>query len=248
MRYQLAVLDMAGTTVFDGDAVNTCLRRSLRRVAGLEVTRDAANGVMGLPKPVAISRLLDQAQAIPPTNARVSEVLEDFERQMLDYYHADPAVREVEGATEAFEQLRAAGIRVGLDTGFSRRIADAVLHRLGWVGPDWVDATIASDEVAAGRPAPDMIFRLMERCDVSSPAAVAKVGDTPADLLEGAAAGCAAIVGVLSGSHTANELAQYPHTALIPSIRQLPALLTAAQVHTRSPDSLQSNHAFLNRS
>jgi len=63
-----------------------------------------------------------------------------------------------------------------------------------------------------------------------------------------AAAGCAAIVGVLSGSHTANELAQYPRTALIPSIRQLPAVLTATHADRRSPDSLQSDHVFFNMS
>lgn len=225
MQFELAVLDIAGTTVFDGDAVNACLRRSLLSMAGLEVNRDAVNRVMGLPKPVAIRALLEAAQRGPPADSRVSQVLEEFERQMLDYYANDPAVREIEGASEVFRQLRAAGIQIGLDTGFSRRITKAILARLGWLGASHVDATVSSDEVAAGRPAPDMIFRLMEQCPVSSPARVAKVGDTPADLLEGAAAGCGAVIGVLSGSHTADQLAQHPHTALIPSIRQLPAIL-----------------------
>ena len=225
MQFELAVLDIAGTTVFDDDAVNACLRRSLLSMAGVEVNRDAANRVMGLPKPVAIRALLEDAKGVRAADSKVTQVLEEFERQMFDYYANDPAVQEIEGASEVFRQLRAAGIRIGLDTGFSRRITNAIVARLGWLEASHVDATVASDEVAAGRPAPDMVFRLMEQCRVSSPVKVAKVGDTPADLLEGAAAGCGAVIGVLSGSHTADQLAQHPHTALIHSIRQLPAML-----------------------
>lgn len=247
MQFELAVLDIAGTTVFDGDAVNACLRRSLSGVAGLEVNRDAANRVMGLPKPVAIRTLLEEAGLGRPTDSTVSQVLEEFERQMLDYYANSPGVREMEGASEVFGQLRAAGIKIGLDTGFSRRITNAILARLGWLGASHADATVASDEVPAGRPAPDMIFRLMEQCRVSSAVRVAKVGDTPADLLEGAAAGCGAVIGVFSGSHTADQLAQHPHTALIPSIRQLPAMLIGSDTAPHATSSSPLDHPLFNK-
>jgi len=56
---------------------------------------------------------------------------------------------------------------------------------------------------------------------VGDAAWVAKVGDTPADLQEGDAAGCGLIVGVTSGSHSEDELARYPHTHLIDSLVDL---------------------------
>lgn len=225
-RYELAVFDIAGTTVFDGDAVNLCLRRALDGVAGCAVSRAAVNRVMGIPKPLAIARLLEEAGTVAPEE-RVSEVLANFEHRMLDYYQSDPAVREMDGASSVFAELQARGIQVALDTGFSRKIVDCIVRRLEWDRPGVLDATIASDEVPAGRPAPDMVYRLMQKCGVPATSSVIKIGDTPADLLEGAAAGCGMIVGVCNGSHTADELKAFPHTILIPGIRQLPSVLFA---------------------
>ena len=57
---------------------------------------------------------------------------------------------------------------------------------------------------------------------------VAKVGDTPADLRQGAAAGCGLVVGVTSGSHSRRQLADIPHTHLIDRLAELPPLLVAS--------------------
>ena len=147
---------------------------------------------------------------------------------MLDYYRRSPDVREVDGAASVFQALRNHGVKVALDTGFGRRITDAVLARLGWAVPGTIDATVTADEVAAGRPAPDMVLRAMQLTGVNDPSRVVKVGDTPSDLEEGTRAGCGAVIGVTSGSHTAGELRPHPHTALIESVRDLLSILTAA--------------------
>ena len=97
---------------------------------------------------------------------------------------------------------RQAGIRVALNTGFNRSITEVILDRLGWSRSRLIDATICSDEVPRGRPHPDMIRALMARLGVADPRRVAKVGDTPADLQEGANAGCGLIVGVTGGTHS----------------------------------------------
>jgi phosphonatase-like hydrolase len=221
MSIELVVFDMAGTTVHDGDAVNRCFRAALAD-AGLAVDAAAVNAVMGLPKPEAIRRLV----AASPLAHRVQAIHADFVARMRHHYATDPEVREVPGAAATFARLRRAGIRVGLDTGFSRDIAQVVIDRLGWGGADPViDASVASDEVPRGRPYPDMIDHLMRQCGVGDHARVAKVGDTPADLTEGHGAGCGLIIGVTSGSHTREELTRHPHTHLIASVADLPALL-----------------------
>ena len=121
---------------------------------------------------------------------------------MQRYYREDERVGPVDGAEETFHALRTAGVRVALNTGFSRVVLDEILMRLRWGGPAGpIDATIASDEVARGRPYPDMIDALRARLGGIAYTEVAKVGDTPIDLQEGTMARCGLVVGVLSGAH-----------------------------------------------
>ena len=46
MKIELVIFDMAGTTVRDDDSVNVGLREALR-AAGIEVSRDEVNRVIG---------------------------------------------------------------------------------------------------------------------------------------------------------------------------------------------------------
>ena len=92
-----------------------------------------------------------------------------------------------------------------------------------------VDATISSDEVARGRPYPDMIRELMRRFAITDPKRVAKVGDTPADLEEGHNAGCGLVVGVTEGTHSRDQLEPHPHTHLISTVADFPGLLWLEQ-------------------
>lgn len=219
---ELVVFDMAGTTVYDGDAVNDSLRSALKEF-GVSVSRDAVNEVMGIAKPVAIRSLLEAKQrssGVAPSDENTEAIYQRFLLAMLEYYRSSPLVREVEGASDIFRRLRAAGIKVTLDTGFSRAIADTILERLGWLRDGLLDATVTADE-APGRPHPDMILYLMRAVGVSDTARVAKVGDTPSDLQQGTAAGCGRVIGVTQGSHTYEELVPHPHTYLIDTVADL---------------------------
>jgi phosphonatase-like hydrolase len=224
MEIALIVFDMAGTTVHDDDAVNACLKAALM-AAGVRASRDNINAVMGMPKPLAIQTLLTDCRGQAAASARVVEAIhDDFMGRMLWHYRSHPAVRECDGATEIFAWCQRRGIRTALDTGFNRAIADAIITRLGW-NERLLNATVASDEVARGRPHPDMILRAMAATGVDDPARVMKVGDTPVDMLQGHAAGCGAVVAVTSGSHTAAELLPHRPTHLISALRELRMLI-----------------------
>src|SRR5579859_5042079 len=112
MGVELVVFDMAGTTVYDGDAVNRCLQAALAE-AGVEVTRDAINEVMGIAKPIAIRLLMERkpGDKAEVTQPQVDAVYADFLARMLAYYRTDPEVRPVPGAEEALRRLKAAGIK-----------------------------------------------------------------------------------------------------------------------------------------
>ena len=125
---ELVVFDMAGTTVHEGDAVNASFRAALAR-AGIQADPAVVNTVMGLHKPEAIRRLLSYAGRSLPEEA-VMAIHEDFVKRMREYYATDPAVREVPGSATVFGKLRSAGIRIALNSGFSRPVVDVLLARL----------------------------------------------------------------------------------------------------------------------
>jgi phosphonatase-like hydrolase len=175
---------------------------------------------MGLPKPVAIKALLGE----DASDSQVDLIHDDFVEKMKRHYRTYPDVSPIDGVEEAFAAFRQAGVRVALDTGFSSDITSVILDRLGW-DEAVIDGAISSDEVENGRPFPDMVFHHMKTFGIEDPKRVAKVGDAPADLNEGTNAGCGFVIGVLSGTHTAEQLSQYPHTHLVDAVQDLPALL-----------------------
>lgn len=228
---ELVVFDLAGTTVQDGDAVNASFRAALA-ARGLEADPAVVNTVMGLPKPEAIRILLEQIGrpcGVLPSTEEINAIHDDFTNRMRTYYASDPRVQEIPGATESFAALRREGIKVALNTGFFRPIAEVLLARLGWRSPAVIDADVTSDEVPRGRPHPDMIRHLMARLGVADPRRVAKVGDTRADLEEGANAGCGLVIGVTTGSYSRAQLSAYPHSFILESVAEVPALIHSRQ-------------------
>lgn len=202
---RLAVFDVAGTTVLDGDAVVDCLRAAVQPY--VETSVEDAYAVMGLPKPEAIAALLMSHRSWSPQDLvrAVGLAHADFRAAIVDRYSAGDGIAPADGALRVFDALRQADIRIALDTGFDRVILDALMATLGWAD-GVVDVTVASDEVEHGRPHPDMVHRAMALTGVADSSAVVKVGDTVVDVEEGLAAGCGLVVGVTYGTHTRGQL------------------------------------------
>jgi phosphonatase-like hydrolase len=221
MPIRLAVFDVAGTTVLDDDAVLDAMIAALAS-DDVHVPRAAVKAAMGMPKPAAIQQLLGPAEParVGAVDARIERIHRTFVGLVTEHYRRDGSIREADGATAVFRDLRGAGICVALDTGFSREVLDVLLARLGW-DSDIVDCSVSSDEVAKGRPHPDLIFRAMQLAGITSSAEVAKIGDTPVDILEGQAAKCGLVVGVTYGTHSRAELERFG----VPLIDRLPELL-----------------------
>ncbi len=217
----LVVSDMAGTTVLDEGQVPRAFTAALA-AHGLAVTAAQIEQLRGASKRDAIYALL------PDTAGRMQlgeRVYATFREGLARVFGA--GVRSVPGAVEAIVRLRAAGVRVALNTGFDRGTTDLLLDALGW-RTGVVDAVVCGDEVAAGRPAPDLIRACMQATGIVDPQRVASIGDTALDLQAGCNAGVALSIGVLSGAHSRERLEREPHTHIIASIADLPALLGIA--------------------
>jgi phosphonatase-like hydrolase len=223
---ELVVLDLAGTTVHDSGEVPAAFAASLA-ADGLELAPDQLVRLRGASKRQAMSELVPDG---PGREARAEQIYADF-RERLRRLYAERGVRAVAGAEGAIAELRARGVKVALNTGFDREITDLLLGALGWgagsarVARVPVDAVVCMDDVAHGRPHPDLILAAMAATGVKRANRVANAGDTTRDLEAAARAGVGWNVGVLSGAHDRATLERAPHTHLIGSVAELPALL-----------------------
>jgi phosphonatase-like hydrolase len=227
MPIELVVLDMAGTTVEDADNVHEALIQAFKKY-DFSILREDANKVMGIPKPVAINQLLKNDFGVKGVRLTglVDKIHQAFVAEMISFYKNDASVKSKTNAEETFKRLKEKGIKVGIDTGFSRDIADTIIDRLKWNKNKLIDFSITSDEVKNGRPHPDMIFEAMKIAGIKSAAKIAKVGDTISDLQEGNAAGCKYVIGITTGAYTRNELAKEKHTHLVNDLLEVVDIVT----------------------
>ena len=195
-KIQLVIFDWAGTTIDFG-----CLAPSGAFVAafaqrGVQVSIAEARGPMGLHKKDHIREMLripeiagrwQSANSSAWTEADVQALYEIVTPMQVDaarkYSELIPEV------LPCIAELRKRGIKIAASTGYFHEAAQIVAEagaKQGYIP----DANICADDVSAGRPAPWMIYRLMEQLNVYPPEAVVKVGDTVVDIQDGRNAGC----------------------------------------------------------
>lgn len=218
---------MAGTTITDGGAVYEALAGTVA-TAGHPVGSEAIQRWMGRDKRETLRGLIEESTGTAPDPDTVETLYAQFRSLLQASYTTNPPT-PIPGAPDAIAALRASGVKVALTTGFPRDIAEPLLKRLGWTigsdGASTIDAAVCADDVAAGRPAPYMIFRAMEATGVHDVARVAVAGDTVVDLRAGTNAGARVVAGVATGRLTHADLAGEPHTHLVASVADLPAII-----------------------
>ena len=211
-RPKLVVMDMAGTTINDPGLVLGALRAGLESIGLCDVSDEEINAHMGEHK-------LDAFQAIAEAHGRDPETafwaLDEFNRIVL-YEIMQGRYEPLPGARQAIQRLLDAGLKVALTTGFPEAIMQAILDHAGW--SELVDAIVSSEQVEAGRPAPDMIHAVMQATGIADPSEVANLGDAPTDLASGRAAGVGWNFGVLTGAHTAESLRPGPNDRVMTDV------------------------------
>ena len=190
---------------------------------GGPVPADLMRQWKGTSKEEAIVGLL-RAMGSDDSRARVLTDYEVIAGKLEESYATTPPA-PVPGVPEMFETLRRAGVKVALQTGYAKPVANSIMTGLGWTVGETVDALVTSDTVAASRPAPYLIFHAMEATGATDVRHVLTAGDTPNDLAAGLNAGAGFVVGVTTGSFTRSQLEAEPHTHILDSVAALPALL-----------------------
>jgi len=123
----------------------------------------------------------------------------DAERIVRHAWHSpDPVTlaRPVTDLHALFTALRAAGTRIAVATSDDREPTERTLAHLGVA--DLVDAVACADDGRPVKPEPHAVAWLCHTLDVPVHR-TAVIGDSPADLRMGRAAGAGVVVGVLTG-------------------------------------------------
>lgn len=227
MTIQLAVFDIAGTTVQDKGVVNKAFADAFSFVGLTDIDPVEIDEIMGYRKQDAIAIILDRHLVDYEGNRAdiIANIYELFTNTLIKQYRSDAEVKALPFAEQAFSLLDEKGIKVCLNTGFGREITDVLLDRLGWVGHPHIHAVICSDEVQEGRPHPYMIGELMKRFEITDSTAVIKIGDTTVDIEEGRNAGCGLVISVTTGAQDRETLAALDPDFVIDSLQELPAII-----------------------
>ncbi|MEK0097781.1 phosphonatase-like hydrolase [Streptomyces sp. A475] len=223
---ELAVFDMAGTTIEEHGAVYEALRHAVEST-GVTVDAQDLQTWMGTDKREAIDALVRLGGGTP--DAELVERQYAVFRAFLKERYEEVPPQPIAQADKALAELRARGIKVALTTGFSADVALPLLASLGWSTGEGgnLDAVVTADEVVRGRPAPYMIHRAMEKTGVVDVRKVLVAGDTAVDLQAGHHAGAGVVVGVLTGQLPRTELELHPHTHVLDSVADVPGLAEA---------------------
>lgn len=217
---------MAGTTVSDENYVALSFQQAMKK-QGYNVELKDVNPLMGYEKPLAIQMMLDKYETdTQKINAgSIARIHTDFVNIMLEFYTHSHEIKPLPNVESTFEQLRTMGIKIGLDTGFSRNIAELIISRLNW--ENQIDIMVASDDVKNGRPYPDMIHKMKADLNLLPTDEIVKIGDTEVDINEGINAGCKYVVGITTGAFIREELEPHHPTHIIDNISELIAIIKA---------------------
>jgi len=213
---KLVVLDIGGTLIADhGEVPDSMLGAFARH--GIVVTPQEFSEWRGASKRAMVRHFVAREHK---SEALVDPIYADFTRTVSKAYEK---VQPIAGAEQALKELAAMNLILATSTGFDGPLTKSILSRLGW--QHYFVASITSDDVSDGRPAPYMLFRAMEAARVEDTAAVMAVGDTPLDLQAANNGAMGAAIGVYSGAATEERLRKERNSGVLPSVAELPDLI-----------------------
>ena len=165
---EAVVFDMDGVLV-DTEQLWDEVREELTGEWGGRYTPEAQEAMMGMSSHEWSRYLHDVVGLREPPDVINGEVV----RRMLARYEVDLPV--IAGAVEAVRRLASAGYHLAVASSSNRELIDTVLRRLELTA--LFEITVSSEEVARGKPAPDVYLEAARRLGVE-PGRCAAVEDS----------------------------------------------------------------------
>lgn len=234
------ILDWAGTTVDFGSLAPVAALQRVFAANGVPIAASEAREHMGVLKKDQIRAICAGERVAnawtgehgkPPAETDVERLFSEFlprQSEILVEYSAP-----IPGVPETVEAWRAAGLRIGSTTGYTRALLDVVIPesaRQGYAP----DASVTPDEVGGGRPKPFMCYRNAILLGAYPLWHCVKIGDTPSDIAEGRNAGMWTIAITATGNEIGLSQAEWealPVDVRCERERLASARLTSAGAH-----------------
>lgn len=182
MSVRAVVFDLDGV-IIDSEEVWEEVRRGYVAEQGREFLPDTQQRLMGMSTPEWARYLAEDVGVGVPPERVAADVLD----RMAERYRA--RVPLIPGAVDAVHRI-AARFPVALASSSARVLIDRVLESAGLTGV--FRATLSTEEVPRGKPAPDVFLAAAERLG-ADPAECAAIEDSSNGLRGAAAAGMAVI-------------------------------------------------------
>jgi HAD superfamily hydrolase (TIGR01509 family) len=172
------VFDMDGVIV-DSEQVWDDVRQTYTREVGGTFTEEATRAMMGMSSP-EWSRYMSESLGVPGTPEQINA---DIVARMLERYGQEPPL--IPGATDAVRRI-AARWPLAIASSSNRELIDMVLHAAGL--HSLFQVTVSSEEVAHGKPAPDVYLEAAARLGVE-PGRCTAIEDSQAGIRSAKGAG-----------------------------------------------------------
>jgi len=206
---EAVVLDLDGVLVQTEELWDE-VREEFARERGGRYDPEAQRAMMGMSS-LEWSRFMNEELGVPEPPERISA--EVVRRMEARYRERLPLI---DGAREAVERL-AARWPLGLASSSNRPLIDAVLELSGLAR--FFAATVSSEEVARGKPAPDVYLEAARRLEVD-PSRCAAVEDSHSGIRSARAAGMR-VIAIPNASFPPDEEALAEADVVLASLAEL---------------------------
>lgn len=212
---EAVVFDLDGVLIASEEVWDSVRERYVRERGGRYDT-EVQRAMMGMSAP-EWSRYLSEHAGVPGTPAEINRGV--VERMIEAYEHE---LRLIPGAVEAVRRT-ATAFPLALASSSNREVFEKVLEFAGIA--DCFRATVSSEEVSRGKPAPDVYLEAARRLGVA-PDSCAAVEDSHAGIRSAHAAGMR-VIAIPNASYPPDEEALELADAVVNSLEEL----TAAALH-----------------
>jgi HAD superfamily hydrolase (TIGR01509 family) len=209
MRTEAVVFDLDGVLI-QSEEIWDEVREAFIRERGGRYDDEAQRAMMGMSSP-EWSRYLHEDLGVPD---EPDEIAAEVVRRMLARYR--DRLPLIDGAAEAVERL-AAHWPLAIASSSNRPLIDAVLELSG-LGR-YFEATVSSEEVPRGKPAPDVYLEAARRLGIA-PTAAAAIEDSHSGIRSAKAAGMR-VIAIPNPSFPPDEEALAQADVVLPSVAGL---------------------------
>jgi phosphonoacetaldehyde hydrolase len=193
--FKAVVFDWAGTMIDFGSRAPVVALVKLFEQAGVPITEAEARADMGMAKRDHIAAILRQPRVHAAWTAQHGPAHDDAVVSAL-FGAITPMMREaandctqlIPGAADVVAQLRAAGVKIGSCTGYTRDMMADILPAAAAQGYA-PDILVCAGDTAEGRPSPLMVWKNLVDLGAWPASACVKVDDAAVGIAEGRSAG-----------------------------------------------------------